>query len=403
MRKTMRRMRIVTLSLLLAALTIMALAQANPAGLFFPQQSQEPVEQTDQTPTLSTDKETYVVGETVVFSGEGYLTGGKYQLNITKDSETYETIDFEAAGEGEIPGGVEWLIPVGVPSGTYTATVYNMTDPENPETYKQEVASVEFYVNAPTLQTDRDEYIVEETVVFTGAGYTPGGTSYVVKIMFGEEVLAELPFTSSEDGSIPVGVDEVNWTIPFDAPDGTYVAKAYNDTEPEKGVLLALTEFRVNATIEARAEAIFRELKALNSTIDADVRGINVSLVQKVNVVTKKVEQFMKWVEEGKENTAANMLNAAVNNLKALIHHVEAQRGKHIDEETADQLIAQAQELIEKMETTISSMGAKGKGKQVSTQTRTQQREMEREMEMEGEGRGQGNSNGKGKAKGKNK
>ncbi|MBO3832298.1 MAG: hypothetical protein FGF51_02795 [Candidatus Brockarchaeota archaeon] len=389
-------MRIVTLSLLLAALTILALAQANPAGLFFPQESQEPpVENTD--PNLFTDKESYTVGETVIFSGKDYFPEGDYRLNITKDSETYETIDFEASEGGEIPGGVEWLIPVGVPSGTYTATVYNMTDPENPDTYRQEVASVEFYVNDPTLQTDKDEYIVEETVVFTGAGYTPGGTSYVIKIMFGEQVMAELSFASSEDGSIPVGVDEVNWTIPFDAPDGTYVAKAYNDTEPEKGVLLALTEFRVNASMAARAEAIFRELEALNATIKADVVGINVSLTQKVNVVTKKIEQFMKWVEEDKNNTAANMLNAAVNNLRALIHHVEAQKGKHIDEETADQLIAQAQELIEKMETTISSMDAKGKGKQVSTQARTQEQEMERE------GRGQGNSDGKGKAKGKNK
>ncbi|MBO3809935.1 MAG: hypothetical protein FGF50_10160 [Candidatus Brockarchaeota archaeon] len=391
----MRRTRIVTLSLLLAALTILALAQANPAGLFFPQQSQEPVENTE--PNLYTDKESYTVGETVIFSGKDYLPEGDYRLNITKDSETYGTIDFEASEEGEIPVGVEWPIPVGVSSGTYTATVYNMTDPENPDTYKQEVASVEFYVNAPTLQTDKDEYIVEETVVFTGAGYTPGGTSYVIKIMFGEQVLAELSFTSSGDGSIPVGVDEVNWTIPFDAPDGTYVAKAYNDTEPEKGVLLALAEFRVNASMAARAEAIFRELDALNATINADVVGINVSLTQKVNVVTKKIEQFMKWVEEDKNNTAANMLNAAVNNLRALIHHVEAQKGKHIDDETADQLIAQAQELIEKMETTISSMDAKGKGKQVSTQARTQEQEMERE------GRGQGNSDGKGKAKGKNK
>lgn len=389
-------MRIITVSLLLAALTVLALAQANPAGLFFPQQSQEPpVENTE--PTLSTDKESYTVGETVIFSGKDYLPEGVYRLNITKDNETYETIGFEASEGGEIPGGVEWLIPVGVPSGTYTATVYNMTEPENPDTYRQEVASVEFYVNAPTLQTDKDEYIVEETVVFTGVGYTPGGTSYVIKIMFGEQVLAELSFTSSEDGSMPVGADEVNWTIPFDAPDGTYVAKAYNDTEPEKGVLLALAEFRVNASMAARAEAIFRELEALNATINADVVGINVSLTQKVNVVTKKIEQFMKWVEEGKNNTAANMLNAAVNNLRALIHHVEAQKGKHIDEETADQLIAQAQELIEKMETTISSMDAKGKGKQVSTQARTQEQEMERE------GRGQGNSDGKGKAKGKNK
>jgi len=388
-------MRIVTVSLLLAALTILALAEANPGGLFFPQQSQEPVENTG--PTLFTDKESYVVGETVVFSGKGYLASGTYQLNITKDGATYGTIDFEATEDGVVPAGagVEWLIPEGVPSGLYEATVYDKGDPENPVA----VASVTFNVNAATLHTDKTEYIVEETVVFSGTGYTPGGTSYVIKIFFGEDVLAELPFDSSEGGSIPEGVE---WMILFDAPDGTYVAKAYNVTGLEEGeepILLASTEFRVNATMAARAEAIFRELEALNATIKADVEGINVSLTQKVNVVTKKIEQFMKWVEEDKNNTAANMLNAAVNNLKALIHHVEAQKGKHIDEETADQLIAQAEELITKMETTMSSMNTKGKGKQVSTQARTQ----EQEMEMEREGRGQGDSNGKGKAKGKNK
>jgi len=389
----MRRMRIITVSLLLAALTILALAEANPGGLFFPQQSQEPVENTG--PTLSTDKENYVVGETVFFSGKGYSAEGNYQLKITKDGETYGTIDFEATEDGAVPEGVEWLIPEGVPSGLYEATVYDKGDPENPVA----VASVTFNVNAATLHTDKTEYIVEETVVFSGTGYTPGGTSYVIKIFFGEDVLAELSFTSSEDGSIPSGLEEVNWTIPFDAPDGTYVAKAFNATEGEEGTLLAWTEFRVNATMEARAEAILRELDALNEAVEADVEGIENSLTQKISVVEKKIEQFTKWVEEDKENTAANMLNAAVNNLKALIHHVEAQKGKHIDEETADQLIAQAKELIMKMETTMSSMNTKGKGKQVSTQARTQ----EQEMEMEREGRGQGDSNGKGKAKGKNK
>jgi hypothetical protein len=303
----MRRMRIITVSLLLAALTILALAEANPGGLFFPQQSQEPVENTG--PTLSTNEESA-------------------------------------------------------------------------------------RADVPTLQTDKTEYIVEETVVFSGTGYTPGGTSYVITIGFDGQVLETLSFNSSQDGSIPSGVE---WPIPFDAQNGTYVAKAYNNTGPSTGVLLASTEFKVNATMAARAEAIFRELEALNATIKADVEGINVSLTQKISVVAKKIEQFTKWVEEDKNNTAANMLNAAVNNLKALIHHVEAQKGKHIDEETANQLIAQAEELITKMETTMSSMNTKGKGKQVSTQARTQEQEMERE------GRGQGESSGKGKAKGRNK
>jgi len=393
----MRRMRIITVSLLLAAVALLVLAQADPnIGAYFmslggvlPQS--EPESAAD--PTLHTDKPedyVYTVGETVVFLGENYTPEGYYQLIITKEGETYGTIDFKATREGGIPGGVEWSVEEGVPSGQYEATVYDMADSENPV----EVASVTFTVNAATLHTDKDEYIVEETVVFTGAGYTPGGTSYVIEIEFDGQVLKTLSFHSSEDGSIPSGVE---WAIPFDAQGGSYIAKAYSDTELSTGVLLASTEFQVNATMAARAEAIFRELKALNATIKADVEGINVSLTQKVNVVAKKIEQFMKWVEEDKNNTAANMLNAAVNNLKALIHHVEAQKGKHIDEETADQLIAQAEELITKMETTMSSMNTKGKGKQVSTQARTQEQEMERE------GRGQGDSNGKGKAKGKNK
>jgi hypothetical protein len=317
-------------------------------------------------------------------------------LNITKDGETHGTIDFTATGNGEIPAGVEWTIPGGVPSGLYTATVYNMTDPENPETYRQEVAGVTFTVNAATLQTDKPEYMVEETVVFSGTGYTPGGTSYRIEIAFEEEVLATLNFDSSGDGSIPGGVE---WTIPFDAPNGTYVAKAFNNTEPSMGVLLASTEFKVNASMAARAEAIFRELETLNATIKADVNGINISLTQKVKVVTKKIEQFMSWVKEDKNNTAANMLKAAMNNLKALIHHVKAQRSKHIGEETAEQLIQQAQQLIEKMDTTLSSMDTKEKGKQASTPARMQ----EQEMGMEREGNGQGRGNGKGKAKGKDK
>lgn len=243
----------------------------------------------------------------------------------------------------------------------------------------------------PTLSTDEEVYIVEETVVFSGTGYTPSGTSYVIEIVFGENVLATLGFTSSEEGSIPQGV---NWTIPFDAPDGTYVAKAFNATEPSTGVPLALTEFQVNASLAARAEAVFRELEALNATIKADVEGINVSLAQKVNVVTKKIEQFISWVEEDKNNTAANMLKAALNNLKALIHHAEAQKGKHIDEETADQLIAQAQQLIEKMDTTLSSMTTKGMGKPASTPAQA-------EEQATGKNPRQGEGNGKGKAKGK--
>jgi len=322
----MRRMRIVTVSLLLAALTILALAQAEPISQLI-----------------------------------SHLEVAMQQAEPQPPSED------------------------------------NPQDPPEP-------------VDGPRLLTDKMEYMVDETVFFSGEGYTPG-TKYVIVIKLGGEVKGTVEFFSTSEpaseedeentmppGSIPPGT---SWRIPFDAEGGTYVAEVFEAAEDseEEGdeTPLASVEFKVDASIEARIEAIFRELDALNEAVEADVEGIENSLTQKISVVKKKIEQFTKWVEEDKENTAANMLNAAVNNLKALIHHVEAQKGKHIDEETADQLIAQAEELIMKMETTMSSMNTKGKGKQVSTQARTQEQEMERE------GRGQGESNGKGKAKGKNK
>jgi hypothetical protein len=312
----MRRMRIVTVSLLLAALTILALAQAEPISQLI-----------------------------------SHLGVATQQAEPQPPSED------------------------------------NPQDPPEP-------------VDGPTLLTDKTEYMVDETVFFSGEGYTPG-TKYVIVIKLGGEVKGTVEFFSTSEpaseedtmpsGSIPLGT---SWRIPFDAEGGTYVAEVFEESGETP---LASVEFTVDASMEARIEAIFRELDALNEAVEADVEGIENSLTQKISVVTKKIEQFTKWVEEEKENTAANMLNAAVNNLKALIHHVEAQKGKHIDEETADQLIAQAEELIKKMETTMSSMNTKGNGKQVSTQARTQEQEMERE------GKGQGESSGKGKAKGRSK
>ena len=344
-------------------------------------------------PALYTDKDVYTAGETVVFSGEGYLPGGTFSIRITQDSTLYATIDFTSTQEGLIPSGVEWSTPSDLPSGLYEAKVYNTTDPENTDTYMQEVASASFTVNnttlKPVLQTDKQVYVVEETVVFSGTSYVPGETSYVIEIVFEEEVLATLSFLSQSDGTIPPGVE---WTIPLDAPNGTYVANAYNDTDPNKGVLLASTVFQVNASTSAKTEAMLKELEALKALINADVIGINTSLIQRIFSINKKVIQFANWVEEEKNKTAANMLNAAVNKLRALLNHLKAQRGKHIDEETADQLIQQTQTLIEKVERTASSLKNNGKGKGKGNSTPESSSEQASKTNP-----GQGKGKGKGK------
>jgi len=372
-----------TVSLILIATTLLVLIRVVPTdGDALP-------------PALYTDKDIYTAGEIVVFSGEGYLPGGTFSISITQDSTLYATIDFTSTQEGLIPSGVEWSTPGDLPSGLYEAKVYNTTDPENTDTYMQEVASASFTVNAttlkPVLQTDKQVYIVEETVVFSGTGYVPGETSYVIEIEFEGEILATLSFLSQSDGTIP---PRVEWAIPFDAPNGTYVANAYNDTEPNKGVLLASTTFQVNASASAKTEAILKELEALKSLINADVIGINTSLIQRIFSINKKINQFANWVEEEKNKTATNMLNAAINKLRALIRHVEAQKGKHIDEETADQLIQQAQALVEKMEGTVSSMKNNGKGKGKGNSTSEGSSEQDSKTNP-----GQGKGKGKGKGK----
>lgn len=105
--------------------------------------------------TLETDKPVYKVGEHVVFSGSGYLPSGtRYNLTISWENETsgektlvdslvFVSVDV-AAEEGVIPSDTSWLIPFDALSGSYIATVYNVTE----EGQFYELLSSHFKVNA---------------------------------------------------------------------------------------------------------------------------------------------------------------------------------------------------------------------------------------------------------------
>jgi len=60
------------------------------------------------------------------------------------------------------------------------------------------------------------------------------------------------------------------------------------------------------------------------------------------NSLIKKLESALHWIEKDKFHTA-------INNLNAFIHHVNAQRGKNIPYETADQFIAEVQRVIDSL------------------------------------------------------
>lgn len=344
------------------------------------------------TPTLSTNVDTFKIGETVSFSGENYEpVGSTYRLNITYGSVVYSVLEFVSTNSSGIPEGVSWVVPAGVPSGTYLATVYNITDPTNSTTYNQEVVNKTFLVSAGTLVSDRSEYFVDEPVTFSGAGYTPEGTNYTIEIVLNGTVVATVPFTSNGNGSIPSGIF---WQIPFDADNGTYVATSYNSTAPSVGVPIATTEFFVNATEAGRIGAVTEELEQLTDIINSSVEDVNASLIQKLNATARKVDQAIAWLGQGKTRVATNMLNAARNVLTAFIHEVEAQRGKHIDEEVADQLIGEANAIIAKIDLVMPSTphsGNRGQGHQLEAPPVNQHTTDSDEL------KGKGKNNGKGK------
>ncbi|MGQ9478463.1 MAG: hypothetical protein ACUVQ0_00355 [Thermoproteota archaeon] len=55
------------------------------------------------------------------------------------------------------------------------------------------------------------------------------------------------------------------------------------------GTLLASTAFQVNASEAARAEALERGLENLETLVNADVSGINNSLIRRVENIMRKI------------------------------------------------------------------------------------------------------------------
>jgi len=333
-----------------------------------PTDDQQENQQPAASPTLGVNGTIFRIGEVASFHGSGFLPNGtSYVLNITLGLTLYASLQFNSTDTGEIPEGTHWQVPSVAPSGVYAATAHNVTDPENTSTYGVAVANVNFAVNAATISTEKQEYFVGETVVLSGSGYLPANTSYSIEIASNSTVLTTIPFLSGADGSVPSGT---GWTIPLDATNGTYEVTVRNNTEPSGGLVLATTSFYVNATEAGRAEAIAQELGGLMAIVNSTDAVMNTSLAQKLQAVSNKVDQAIAWLAEGRSVVASNMLNAARNVLNAFINEVEAQRGKHLDEDAADELIEEATAIIARIEAALqtSSEANGGAAGQISDQ-----------------------------------
>jgi hypothetical protein len=74
--------------------------------------------------------------------------------------------------------------------------------------------------------------------------------------------------------------------------------------------------------------------------------GIKNSLLSKLTNAKKKAEQGIVYINEGRIAQGKNMLNSASNIIEAFINEVNAQKGKKISEEDANEFISWAQKMI---------------------------------------------------------
>lgn len=146
-----------------------------------------------------------------------------------------------------------------------------------------------------------------------------------------------LPYDLSiwDDTPYPFGVACTSVTYP----------QASNDTT-EGAVVIA------QATPASRVRFTDLLLDALISQVeDANIpEGVKNSLLSKLYNAEKKKEQGLARLEAGDTTVAMNMFNAAANILGAFINEVYAQRGKKIIEADADSFIAQAEDIIGRLQ-----------------------------------------------------
>ncbi|MEM2885259.1 MAG: hypothetical protein QXF24_04125 [Thermoproteota archaeon] len=200
----------------------------------------------------------------------------------------------------------------------------------------------------PTISTDEPEYAAGETVVFAVSGFEAGNYRIDISLKVDGELnlFASLDFTYDSDGM------QVEWQIPYDAENGTYVAQVYaagGDGEP-----LASVEFDVRSGAGERLGALAGELEGLEELVASSEIETAESLLASLSNCIAKVEAAVELLDED-GHAAANQLRAARNMLTAFVHKVLAQSGKSIGEDLAAELVERAFEYIQFIDSMIES------------------------------------------------
>jgi len=289
---------------------------------------------------ISTEERIYSVGDVIAFSGAGLEPGAEYLLQIYHGDLLVQSIEFNATSEGSPPASLSWNSSSSEP-GTYTV---KLLDSEGSVVAESTFGLVEI---------NKLEFMPNDLVIVVGGGAEPYG-KVTITIVTDSNIVFNVSVTADENG-------EFNATIqlPFNITTGDYSVEVYIVSKAAPDIMFQVF---VNATVSNMINVTASELEELISLVSGMNVSINQSLLAKLKNALKKLEQAETHLLSNQTHVAWNMLKAAKNILKALLHEIQAQGGKHLDDENAAYLNSSVQEIIGKIEVTESSLELLAKG-----------------------------------------
>lgn len=203
------------------------------------------------------------------------------------------------------------------------------------------------------VEINKLEFMPNDLVIVVGGGAEPYG-KVTITIVTDSNIVFNVSVTADENG-------EFNATIqlPFNITTGDYSVEVYIVSKAVPDIMFQVF---VNATVSNMINVTASELEELVSLVSGMNVSINQSLLAKLMNALKKLEQAETHLLSNQTHVAWNMLKAAKNILKALLHEVQAQGRKHLDDENAAYLNSSVQEIIGKIEVTESSLELLAKG-----------------------------------------
>ena len=193
-------------------------------------------------PTVITDKEEYVPKESVRITGAGLAPNRSYDVVVIRSdgwilkndrTDGFDSVYTDSTGSFVYHYNLESI------AGDYLVRVYN-SDSE----HSSVLASAVFTDVAPTLITDKADYLPYEPVQISGAGFK-AGTSYDIVVTKPDGSIIK------GDGSLTLGFDRVIagedgniiYSYKLENMSGLYRVKSFESTDTVHQTILALTSF----------------------------------------------------------------------------------------------------------------------------------------------------------------